>query len=95
MVLRVLDEPEARLNQEKDAPRLDVVPSVTELFHRVNRLLPAEQQIVTVGPQTTAREALRLMKKHGYSQVPVVEGTDVLGVFSYRSFSLNTIARCP
>jgi hypothetical protein len=27
------------------------------------------------------------MRKHGYSQVPIVEGGEVLGVFSYRSFA--------
>lgn len=59
----------------------------SELFHRINRVLPEEQKLLTVTPQTTAREAIELMKKSGYSQLPVVAGTSVLGVFSYRSFA--------
>lgn len=33
------------------------------------------------------REALDLMREHGFSQLPIVEGDQVLGVFSYRSFA--------
>jgi len=61
--------------------------SLKDLFYRVGRILPEEQELVVVNPNTTAREALILMKKHNLSQVPILIGSTVLGVFSYRSFS--------
>jgi predicted transcriptional regulator len=62
-------------------------PSVTELFHRLNSVLPVDQEIVSVLPETPVREALDLLSKHGFSQLPIVVGHQVLGMFSYRSFS--------
>jgi len=35
----------------------------------------------------TARDALGLMREHGFSQLPVVAEEKVIGVFSYRSFA--------
>lgn len=59
----------------------------SELFHRINRIIPENQAILTVLPNLPVREAVNLMRKHGYSQIPVVEDGEVLGVFSYRSFA--------
>ncbi len=75
--LRVLDEP--HLSRELDL--------VTELFHRINRIIPEHQHLLTIAPQTTVRDAIALLRQNGYSQVPVVAGGEVLGVFSYRSFA--------
>lgn len=75
--LQVLDE--AHLSSELDL--------VTELFHRINRIIPENQKLLAVPPETTAREAIALLRHHGYSQLPVVAGEEVLGVFSYRSFA--------
>jgi CBS domain-containing protein len=61
--------------------------SLVALFHLVNSLLPDEQNVVSVPPSTLVREALELMRVHGFSQLPVMEGDLVLGVFSYRSFA--------
>lgn len=61
--------------------------SFVGMFHLVNSLLPDEQNVVSVPPGTRVREALELMQRHGYSQLPVMEGDLVLGVFSYRSFA--------
>jgi predicted transcriptional regulator len=61
-------------------------------FHMVNRLLPAGQQVLSVAPDAAAREALAIMRHHGYSQLPVVEGNAVLGIFSYRAFALEAAA---
>src|SRR5688572_4326023 len=73
---------------------------VSELFHRVNRVIPLDQEVVSIGPNTAVKEAVRLMQEHGFSQLPVMEGKEVLGVFSYRSFgralaglSLNEITK--
>ena len=62
-----------------------------DLFHRVNRILPEDQIVTKVPPETKAREAISLMEEKGYSQLPVVEGTEVLGIFSFRSFVLGTL----
>jgi CBS domain-containing protein len=57
------------------------------LFHRVNRVIPETQEVVTVDPSTTVGQALRLLNDNRFSQVPVVRGVEVLGSFSYRSFA--------
>lgn len=62
-------------------------PSVTELFHRLNSVLPVDQQIVAVAPDMPCVDALKKMKEHRFSQLPVVVGREVLGLFSYRSFA--------
>jgi predicted transcriptional regulator len=75
--LRVLDNsPVAR--------ELDLA---SELFHRINRIIPEDQVVLTVPPNRRVRDAVALMREHGYSQVPVVENDEVLGVFSFRSFA--------
>jgi predicted transcriptional regulator len=66
--------------------------SITELFHRINRVLPDSQQVLTVPGEMLAAQALEIMRQHGFSQVPVVVGTEVLGVFSYRSFSETVLS---
>ena len=59
----------------------------SELFHRINRIIPENQSVLSVPPGCRVRDAAELMRKHGYSQLPVVESGEVLGVFSYRSFA--------
>lgn len=61
--------------------------SVTELFHRLNSVLPVDQQVISVPPDMPCVDALKKMKEHRFSQLPVVVGREVLGLFSYRSFS--------
>jgi len=75
--LRILDEPGVSRG-------LDLV---SELFHRINRIIPANQQLLTISPESTVRDAIALLRYHSYSQVPVIAGGEVLGVFSYRSFA--------
>ncbi|HAH46806.1 MAG TPA: hypothetical protein DCM07_18530, partial [Planctomycetaceae bacterium] len=55
--------------------------TVTELFHRVNSVIPDSQKLVTVEPEMLITDALDLLEQHGYSQVPVVVGQEVLGLF--------------
>lgn len=62
---------------------------LSELFHMVNRILPEDQVVISVPPDTTAGDALKLMQERGFSQLPVVEGNSVLGLFSYRAFALE------
>jgi len=75
--LRLLDHSAA-------AKELDLA---SELFHRINRIIPQNQVLLTVPPSCRARDAVALMQQHGYSQVPVVDNGEVLGVFSFRSFA--------
>jgi len=60
---------------------------VSELFHRLNRLIPENQDIVELAPETKVSEALRLLSDRGFSQAPVVENGVVIGVFSLRSLA--------
>ena len=62
----------------------------SELFHRINRIIPQDQVVLTVPPNCRVRDAVALMRDKDYSQVPVVEKGQVLGVFSYRSFANGT-----
>lgn len=61
--------------------------SMVAAFHLVNSLLPDEQSVVSVRTGTLVRDALAKMERHGFSQLPVMEGEFVVGVFSYRSFA--------
>jgi CBS domain len=61
--------------------------SMVAVFHLVNSLLPDEQSVVSVRPGTLVREAFALMRHYGFSQLPVMEGGLVVGVFSHRSFA--------
>lgn len=72
------------LDRSAAARELDLA---SELFHRINRIIPQDQKVLTVRPNCRVREAIALMQKHGYSQVPVVDEGEVLGVFSFRSFA--------
>lgn len=83
-------DPESEAHGNSEFTReLDLV---SELFHRINRVLPATQQLLTIAPEMMARDAIALMRNHSYSQLPVVAGGEVLGVFSFRSFAVKAAA---
>lgn len=63
--------------------------SVLENFQRINKVIPDEQELITIEPRTEVLKAFKLMKKYNYSQLPVVLNDEVLGIFSYRSFAQN------
>ena len=76
--------------EDKAESRSDVhqpVESIVELFHMVKSLIPDGQKVVAVNPETRVADALAVMEAKRYSQLPVVSGNAVLGVFSYRSLS--------
>lgn len=77
--LRLLDHSPA-------ARKLDLA---SEVFHRINRIIPLDQSVLTIPPTCRVRDAIALMRTHGYSQLPVVENGEVLGVFSFRSFAYD------
>ena len=67
---------------------IDRLDLASELFHRINRVIPEDQALFHLAPTCTAKHALSIMEQNGYSQVPVLSDDGlVLGVFSYRSFS--------
>ena len=77
--------PNLRLLDHSAATReLDLA---SELFHRINRIIPQDQVVLSVPPNCRVRDAIALMQKHGSSQMPVVDHGEVLGVFSVRSFA--------
>jgi predicted transcriptional regulator len=77
--LRVLD----------DYPLARELDLASELFHRINRIIPQNQIVLSVPPKSRVRDAVDQMRKFGYSQIPVVDEGEVLGVFSFRSFTLG------
>ena len=50
------------------------------------------QSLLVIPPECRARDAVSMMRKHGYSQVPVVDDGEVQGVFSFRSFAQGAAA---
>lgn len=62
--------------------------ATTNFFQIIDRALTQYKDVITVSPNTPAREAIRLLYQHRFSQVPVVDRGQVAGLFSYRSFSL-------
>jgi CBS domain-containing protein len=55
-------------------------------------VIPEDQQLVTVPPDTPVGDAIALLEKNVYSQLPVVNEGSVLGVFSYRSYTRAVLA---
>ena len=62
-------------------------------FFRVGRMIPMDQDLVTVSPSTRVADALSLMREHNFDQLPVMAAGRVVGVFSTRSLArgLSTI----
>lgn len=56
-------------------------------FQDVGRIFPDETDVVSVESGTTVREALEIMLANRYSQLPVVSGERVRGVFSLWSLA--------
>ena len=65
--------------------------SLQDLFVLIKQVLPDEQVLEKFSPETPVLEALRFMQEKNFSQVPVMEGRQLLGVFSYRSFAMGVM----
>jgi CBS domain-containing protein len=61
--------------------------SLAELFHLVRSLVPQGQRVFTASPDLTVAEAIQIMHQHNFSQLPIVAGDTVLGIFSFRSLA--------
>jgi CBS domain-containing protein len=66
--------------------------STARVVRDLNNVLPTGQEIVSVGPDTTAQDALDVMERQGFSQLPVMVENEVFGAFTYRSFA-QAVAR--
>ena len=64
---------------------------LTGLFQRLNRIIPEDQQLQILPEDTPVQGALDLMKHKGFSQVPITDGREIIGVFSFRSFALGVL----
>jgi predicted transcriptional regulator len=71
--------------------RLEEPPSLTEVFQRINSVIPENQDVavVCIPPNTSIEKAFQIMQQHKCSHLPVTIKNEVLGIFSYRSFSLH------
>ena len=56
--------------------------SIVELFHKVASLIPEGQVPISANPNMKIVEAISLMEKYDFSQLPVVSGKFVIGIFS-------------
>lgn len=65
--------------------------SLRDLFVLVKQVLPDAQELVGFPPEKPVIEALKFMQEHNFSQVPVMEKNQLLGVFSYRSFAKGVV----
>lgn len=72
---------------------MDGAKSLVDSFHLVGSLIPENQSLKTIPKDTTVANALQIMAENHYSQLPVVAGKVVLGVFSYRSFAQEATKR--
>lgn len=80
-------------DQIQPEPIAEASEALLAPFLHVGRLVPGEQQLETIPPEMRVSEALKIMDRFHYSQLPVVAGDTVLGVFSYRSFSTKATTR--
>lgn len=71
--------------------REDSGASATKVFRRVHSILPREQHVFTLSPNIQAGQAIQLLSEKGFSQAPVVDGPEILGVFSFRSFARGVV----
>ena len=75
-----IPQTELEINQE-------VVSDPANVFHRVNNVLPEDQDPLFISYNTPVSNALSLMQENNYSQLIVTTVDEVLGVFSYKSFA--------
>ena len=65
--------------------------SFTSVASLIDLALTQYKDVVTVTPATPARDAIRLLKKHGFSKVPVLDRGQVTGMFSFQSYSIAIV----
>jgi CBS domain-containing protein len=78
------------VTESDDTQTLSVQPGGMHMFHRVSYLLSGNAP-VTISPDLSVPEALKLMRAYAFDQMPVVAGKEVLGLFSHRAFAERLI----
>lgn len=73
------------------ALRQDDKAPLTGQFQRLNRIIPEDQELQLLASDTSVQDALKKLKETGFSQMPVAHEGEIIGVFSYRSFSLYAL----
>lgn len=68
------------------------IERIAELFHRVGKLLPDEPDVISILPTDSVQKSIKLLQQNGVSHVPVVLHDEVLGVFSYDSFTRHVMS---
>ena len=69
----------------------DASHPLSSLFHRLSRIIRDDQELTTLPSNTPVSDAIRLMEEKGFSQIPIREGSHIVGVFSYRSFAVQSV----
>ncbi len=60
----------------------------------VNQILKVKgHEVCTVTPETTVREALQQMAAYNIGAVPVLNGGDLVGIFSERDYARRSVGR--
>ena len=49
---------------------------------KVSQLADTQSEVVTIGADDSAEDAIRTMKDHGVRRLPVIDGTDLVGMVS-------------
>ncbi len=87
--MKLLLSPHPRRCVRQKRERVVNERALSDMFHLVKRLVPEHQQLITIAPDCLVSEALRIMREHKFSQLPVTVRDELLGLFSYRSFALK------
>ena len=66
-----------------------VLPEQWAMFETVEQVILGDYDVLTVPPGTKATDTLKLMLDNRYSQIPVVDGDQVVGVFSLWSLAAH------
>jgi predicted transcriptional regulator len=81
-------KPVSSLRLLDSGPEAERLKLASELFHRLNRLIPEDQQVLTVTLDEPVRDVVSLMAEHNYSCVPVIDELGIMrGVFSLEAFA--------
>ncbi|RLI86336.1 MAG: XRE family transcriptional regulator [Archaeoglobales archaeon] len=80
----------ARIESGDIDPKLSLVKKIFEVLEElegksVNAKSIMHSPVMSVTPETSLREAIKLMMEHGISQMPVIDGKRVLGSISESS----------
>ncbi len=76
---------------ERDYARRVILEGRASHTTRVDAIMTGE--VITISPDTSLRECMALMTKHGIRHLPVVEGDRVLGLVSIRDVVRETLAQ--